>query len=81
MDEEVLKDAAVLGKKLAVKMKEKLGCDGVNLVQNNETCAGQTVFHFHLHVIPRYKEDGQVIGWTPGETNEKEQKEVLELLR
>ena len=62
----------VLAKKLAVQMKEKLGCDGLNLVQNNGEEAGQTVKHFHMHVIPRYKGDGQRIGWVPGEPTQDE---------
>ena len=56
----------VLAKKLATQMKEKLDCDGLNLVQNNGEEAGQTVKHFHMHMIPRYKNDGQRIGWKPG---------------
>ena len=56
-----------LAKETALEMKEKLSCDGVNIVQNNEETAGQTVFHFHMHIIPRYKEDKQVIGWKPGQ--------------
>jgi len=49
---------AVLSKKLAIKMKEKLNCDGLNIVQNNGEAAGQTVQHFHMHLIPRYLNDG-----------------------
>lgn len=45
-----------LAGKLATHMTEKLHCDGFNLVQNNGEVAGQTVFHFHLHLIPRYKD-------------------------
>jgi len=62
----------VLAKKLATQMKEKLGCDGLNLVQNNGEEAGQTVKHFHMHMIPRYKNDGQRIGWKPGEPTQDE---------
>ena len=62
-------------------MKDKLNCDGVNIVQNNEEAAGQTVFHFHMHVIPRYKEDGQVIGWKPGQPTAEEMDLVLEMLK
>ena len=80
IDEETLKDLIVLGKKLAVVMKERLGCDGVNLVQNNGTVAGQTVFHFHLHVIPRYEGDGQKIGWVPGEADPQTSEELVKLL-
>lgn len=50
---------------MAGRMREKLGCDGFNIVQNNGTCAGQSVFHFHMHLIPRYEDDGQIIAWTP----------------
>ena len=48
-------DIFVLAKKLATKMTEILHCDGFNIVQNNGEVAGQTVFHFHMHLIPRYK--------------------------
>ncbi len=61
-----------LAKKMATQMTEKLGCDGFNLVQNNGETAGQTVFHFHLHLIPRYENDGQEIGWTPGSPSQEE---------
>ena len=63
--EDVLADAARVAKKVAGTMKEKLACDGLNLVQNNGETAGQTVMHFHLHIIPRYKDDGQHILWKP----------------
>ena len=63
--EDVLAKAAIAAKKVAGTMKEKLSCDGLNLVQNNGETAGQTVMHFHLHIIPRYKDDGQSILWKP----------------
>lgn len=65
-----------LAKKMATQMTEKLGCDGFNLVQNNGETAGQTVFHFHLHLIPRYEDDGQKIGWTPGSPSQEELEEI-----
>ena len=55
----------VLAKKMATKMTEKLHCDGLNIVQNNGEAAGQTVRHFHMHLIPRYENDGQHILWNP----------------
>ena len=61
-----------LAKKMAVSLTEKLNCDGFNIVQNNGETAGQTVFHFHIHLIPRYKDDGQKIGWKPGEPSAEE---------
>lgn len=66
----------LLAKKMAVKMTDKLKCDGFNLVQNNGKTAGQTVFHFHMHLIPRYKDDGQKIGWKPGEPSQEELEEI-----
>ena len=63
--EETLAGAVTTGKKVAAMMKKTLKCDGLNLVQNNGEAAGQTVMHFHLHVIPRYEGDGQHILWKP----------------
>lgn len=63
--EETLAGAVNTGKKVAAMMKKALKCDGLNLVQNNGEAAGQTVMHFHLHVIPRYENDGQHILWKP----------------
>lgn len=68
----------VLAKKMALTMKERLHCDGLNLVQNNGETAGQTVMHFHLHMIPRYDADGQNINWKPGETTQEELAAVCE---
>lgn len=80
MDDEHCKKAFVLAKTLSRHMKEKLGCDGMNLVQNNGEAAGQTVFHFHLHLIPRYKEDGAGITWKPGALSSEEKEELTALL-
>lgn len=55
-----------LARKMMKLLKEKLSWDGFNVVQNNGELAGQTVFHFHTHLIPRYKGDGQNINWKPG---------------
>lgn len=65
-----------LAKKMALQIKDKLQCDGLNLVQNNGESAGQTVHHFHMHVIPRYEGDGQKIGWKPGEPTQEELEEI-----
>lgn len=61
-----------LAKKMAVQMTDKLNADGFNLVQNNNEVAGQTVFHFHMHLIPRYNDDGQTINWVPGKPSAEE---------
>jgi len=65
-----------LAKKMATQMTKKLGCDGFNIVQNNGEIAGQTVFHFHMHLIPRYKDDNQRIGWNPTEPSQEELEEI-----
>lgn len=65
MPDDLLAKAAVLTKKVVSRLTEKLETDGYNIVQNNGETAGQTVFHFHIHLIPRYKDDGQRIGWKP----------------
>lgn len=66
----------VLAKKMIHKMTEKLGCEGFNIVQNNGDLAGQTVYHFHLHLIPRYHADGQTILWKPQEMSQDELEEI-----
>ena len=80
LDEEVAGKIFKLAKELAIKMTDKLNCDGFNIVQNNGECAGQTVFHFHMHLIPRYKDDNQNILWEPTNPTAKEQEAILEIL-
>lgn len=74
--EETVAGAVKVAKKVAGIMKEKLECDGLNLVQNNGETAGQTVMHFHLHIIPRYKNDGQHILWKPTSPSPEELTEI-----
>jgi histidine triad (HIT) family protein len=69
-----------LAKQLAIHMKEKLDFDGLNLIQNNGVTAGQTVFHYHLHLIPRYEDDQQSISWKPGTSTEEELSSLVKLL-
>lgn len=63
IDDDVAAKVMPLAKKMMLKLKRTLNCDGFNVVQNNAECAGQTVFHFHVHLIPRYNNDGQSINW------------------
>ncbi|MFR3140186.1 MAG: HIT family protein [Lacrimispora saccharolytica] len=77
LPEEVAARAMVLAKKMAGVMTEALKCDGFNLVQNNGEAAGQTVFHFHLHLIPRYQNDNAGITWKPGTLEESVKEEIL----
>ena len=80
LDDETAQKAILVAKKMAGKMKAALGADGFNLVQNNGEAAGQTVFHFHMHLIPRYKNDNAGILWEPGETTPEDMAEVKRLV-
>ena len=73
--------AMILAKKMATKMTEALKCDGFNIVQNNGEPAGQTVFHFHMHLIPRYEGDQVGITCKPGTLTDEVKNEILEKLK
>lgn len=60
----------VVAKKVATALSEELQCDGINILQNNGETAGQSVFHLHMHIIPRYKDDTVNIKWKPGVPDE-----------
>ena len=70
--------AFILAKKIAKKMKDVFGCDGVNIVQNNGVAAGQTVFHFHIHLIPRYEGDHAGVTWKTGTLTDEQREEILQ---
>lgn len=78
IDTEVAGEAMKLAKKMASHMTEKLKCDGFNLLQNNGEVAGQTVFHFHLHLVPRYKDmkNDDILRWNHETFTEDEMKEI-----
>ena len=78
MPEELTAKAFVLAKKIVTFMKGALPSDGYNIVQNNGEAAGQTVFHFHIHLIPRYTNDHAGVGWKPGELSDAWKEEILE---
>ncbi|NBH82769.1 HIT family protein [bacterium C-53] len=80
MPDDLLQKAIVLAKKMAVRMTDKLNCDGFNLVQNNGETAGQTVFHFHIHLIPRYKEGSPMIHWNQESPSPEELSQIRDLL-
>lgn len=73
-------DAMKLAKKMAGIMTERLHCHGFNLLQNNGESAGQTVFHFHIHLIPRYQNDGQKIGGEQRKATQEELEEVKNVI-
>ena len=66
---------------VARSLKKELNCEGMNIVQNNGIIAGQTVFHFHLHLIPRYTGDTVNVGWVPGEADLDELADLAKRVR
>lgn len=81
IDEKLAAKAMSLAKKLTVHMTDKLGCDGFNILQNNREVAGQTVFHFHMHLIPRYNDGKSILTWGHEEFSDDEMKAICENLR
>lgn len=77
LPDELAAKALPVAKKMITKLTEVLGCDGYNVVQNNGETAGQTVFHFHMHLIPRYKGDQVGLGWKMGELTDEERDDIL----
>ncbi len=63
IDADIAAKALLVASKIAKAMKKALNADGINLLQNNGEAAGQTIFHLHIHLIPRYNEDGVSIPW------------------
>lgn len=72
LEDDVAAKVLPLAAKIGVAMKKALGCAGFNLVQNNGSAAGQTVLHFHMHVIPRYEEGPAMVTWEPGKAEPEE---------
>lgn len=83
MPEDLVAKAMVLAKRLATHMTEKLGCDGFNLLQNNGEVAGQTVFHFHMHLIPRYQgaDNKNLLTWNHLSYQDGEAQQLAEKLK
>ncbi len=65
VDPDDLAAVALASQRLARRMRERLATDGVNLVNSCGAVAWQTVFHFHVHVIPRYADDPLRLPWVP----------------
>lgn len=81
LDDEIAAKALVLAKRMITKLTGILGCDGYNIVQNNGEAAGQTVFHFHIHMIPRHKGDNVGLLWKMGELTEEDKEEILQKIK
>lgn len=81
MDEKTAGHVFAVASKIAKFLNDELGCDGMNLLQNNGEIAGQTVFHFHMHLIPRYKGDEVGLTWKAGELSDEVRDEILKKVR
>ena len=77
LPEDLAGKAFVVAKKVASRLSEGLGAIGFNIVQNNGEPAGQTVFNFHIHLIPRYRDDHAGITWKPGSLSDSDRDEIL----
>lgn len=67
IDENTASKILPIAAKIAKALNEELQCDGMNILQNNGEIAGQTVMHYHIHLIPRYKDDKVVVKWVEEE--------------
>ena len=83
LPDETAGKAMILAKHMATRLRDGLHCDGFNIVQNNGEVAGQTVFHFHLHLIPRYKnmKNSTILTWSHENFTDEEMKEICEHLK
>ena len=63
IDPGVASKALILASKIANAQKKAFNCDGINLLQNSGEAAWQSVFHLHIHLIPRYKDDKVMVPW------------------
>jgi histidine triad (HIT) family protein len=81
VDPEELSHVAVAAQRLALRMRDSLGCDGVNLLNSCEAAAWQTVFHLHMHVIPRWTDDPLRLPGAPQQVEPAELAEVAAEIR
>ena len=81
LPDETAGKAMILAKKMAGKLTDALNCDGFNIVQNNGEIAGQTVNHFHLHLIPRYEGDGLNLNWPQQEISAEQLEEIRQSIK
>ena len=81
LDEKIAGKVLPLAKRMGTAMIKALSCDGFNLVQNNGAAAGQTVRHFHMHIIPRYANGPNIVSWAPGELEDAEKKQIIEAVK
>ena len=81
MDAETAAKIFTIATEVAKAQKAELNPDGLNNLQNNGEAAGQTVFHFHMHLVPRYIKDNVTMTWIPGKADTEELSALSKALR
>lgn len=81
LDASISSKVLLVAQSVITKMTKVLGCEGYNILQNNGVSAGQTVFHYHMHLIPRYKGDQVNLSWQSGTLSQELQDEILGKLK
>lgn len=81
IDREDLDATVEAAQALARRVMDRLGADGVNLLNSCRAAGWQTVFHFHVHVIPRYSDDPLRLPWTPSPGDQEEIAAAADALR
>lgn len=81
MDAETAAKIFTIATEVAKAQKAELNPDGLNILQNNGEAAGQTVFHFHMHIVPRYIKDNVTMTWIPGKADTEELSALSKALR
>ena len=81
MDAETAAKIFTIATEVAKAQKAELNPDGLNILQNNGEVAGQTVFHFHMHLVPRYIKDNVTMTWVPGKADTEELSTLSKALR
>ncbi len=75
--DEVVAKLMIVAKRIAAAQMRALGADGVNIMQNNGAAAGQEIPHIHIHVIPRFNDDGHHWNWAAKSYDSPEEMEKL----
>ena len=81
IDAETAAKIFTIATEVAKAQKAELNPDGLNILQNNGEAAGQTVFHFHMHLVPRYIKDNVTMTWIPGKADTEELSTLSKALR
>ena len=81
MQEDLVADVFLTVQRVATALESIHELDGFNISQSNGSIAGQEVFHAHVHIIPRYKDDNVALGWSPEDIDGTTQQEIAASVR